>query len=629
MAASRDYIEEQQRLRPSRIRRIPGHLEDFVLASQPWQLVSPPLQEDLQHTQISETVSAPAAEYRTSTPERLCTETTRLRRVEECVWNVQEQLRELQSTLQMSLEQGKGSPRMHQGLSYTQATGAGHQKSVPHSGSQQQSIQHRSASLPLLYADTKPGYQSSETNELAKYSSQIIPAHSSTTALTQPHSHLSVQMQPKLLPQAQQPLSRPASVPVTEHHVEQREPRPESAPAGMMYPPYVYQRPGDLQQSFQPQVQSSLQQCILPITSPMSTVYQTVPSHPPVNAHSTTTVPSNTVNPNYVRSQFMQSLPPFAPAQPLMSQYPEPHPLQSVNYSDPYSQGYRPARPPDAIPQPQSYSVPFYSTVQPAVQVPSIVEMAIASSYGIPKPKLINFTTGKESDFAMLKKGLDGVLGPHLHLTEDYKFQVLLDHLKLPAAFQIAKRYMYDPRPYTQAMRALQQRYGQPRQLVQGEIGSILCTPPLKPGDAQGFEDFALSVSSLVGLLNTLEGSSRIELMCGSHVDRLLTKLPSSYRDSFVEYCMTKGILQNGTDRTYTLPEFAEWLERKSQALQISRRAAELYSSDRLRIANREQKPLKPPRCGITDISYTAPLFIFICSITAFQMILYLDWKQH
>ncbi len=44
-----------------------------------------------------------------------------------------------------------------------------------------------------------------------------------------------------------------------------------------------------------------------------------------------------------------------------------------------------------------------------------------------------------ESDFALFKKGLDGVLGPHLHLKEDYKFQVLLDHLKLPAAFQIAK----------------------------------------------------------------------------------------------------------------------------------------------------------------------------------------------
>ncbi len=50
---------------------------------------------------------------------------------------------------------------------------------------------------------------------------------------------------------------------------------------------------------------------------------------------------------------------------------------------------------------------------------------------------------------------------------------------------------------------------------------------------------------------------------------------------------MTKGILQNGTDRTYTLPEFVEWLEKKSQALQISKRAAELYSSDRPRIENR------------------------------------------
>ncbi len=174
---------------------------------------------------VNETVSAPAAEYRTSTPERLWTEqyteTTRLRRVEECVWNVQEQIRELQSTLQMSLEQGKGSPCMYQGLSYSQATGAGHQKSVPHSGSQQHSIQHRSTSLPLLYADTIPGYQSSETNEVAKYASQIIPAHSSTTALTQPYSQLPVQMPPGLLPQAQQRLSRPASVPVTKHHVEQ------------------------------------------------------------------------------------------------------------------------------------------------------------------------------------------------------------------------------------------------------------------------------------------------------------------------------------------------------------------------------------------------------------------------
>lgn len=111
MAASRDYIEEQQSLRPSRIRRISGHLEDFVITSQQRQLVPPSLQEDLQHMHISDTVSASDVDYRTSTPDRRWTEqyteTTRLRRVEECVWNVQEQIRELQSTLQMSLKQGK------------------------------------------------------------------------------------------------------------------------------------------------------------------------------------------------------------------------------------------------------------------------------------------------------------------------------------------------------------------------------------------------------------------------------------------------------------------------------------------------------------------------------------------
>jgi len=603
MAVSRDYIEEHQSLRPSRIRRIPGHLEDFVLTSQPRQLVPPPLQEDLRHMQISETFPDLDADYRTSTPDRLLTEqypeATRLRRVEECVWNVQEQIRELQSTLQMSLEQGKGSPRMHQDLLYSHAAGAGHQRSVPHPGCQQQSIQQRSASLPFLYADTKPSPQSPYNLGISRYFSQKIPAHSSTTVLPQSHSQSPVHLPSGSLPQAQKPLSRPASVPVTERHVAPHVPRPGSAPAGMIHQSNVNQQPGDLQQTFQPQVQLFGQQSVPPMIS-MSTVYRTVTDNQSVYSLPMTSVQSNTVNPNYVQPQITQSLPAFAPSQTPMFQYSEPPPRQSVYYSDPYTQGYRPNRPPDTRLQQQPYSAPLSSTVHPAVQVPSMVDMAIASAYGIPKPKLINFTTGKESDFALLKKGLDGILGPHLHLTEDYKFQVLLDHLKLPAAFQIAKRYMYDPMPYTRAMQALQHRYGQPRQLVQGEIANILHTPPLRSGDAQGFEDFALSVNTLVGLLNTLEGSSKTELMCGSHVDRLLTKLTSSHRDSFVEYCMAKGILQNGTDRTYTLPEFAEWLEKKSQALQISRRAAEIYSSDKPRSENREQKPSKPPKVQST-----------------------------
>lgn len=79
------------------------------------------------------------------------------------------------------------------------------------------------------------------------------------------------------------------------------------------------------------------------------------------------------------------------------------------------------------------------------------MELAIASSYGTLKPKLA------VSDFLMLKKGLDSILGPHRHLTEDYKH-----HLQLNASYQVAKRYVDSEFPYTSAMQALQQRYGRP-----------------------------------------------------------------------------------------------------------------------------------------------------------------------
>ncbi len=62
-----------------------------------------------------------------------------------------------------------------------------------------------------------------------------------------------------------------------------------------------------------------------------------------------------------------------------------------------------------------------------------------------------------------------------------------------------------------------------------------MSAPPLKMGDFNAFDSFAFSVQSLVGMLRTLEGQNGYELMYGSHIDRLLAKLPPAYRDSFVE----------------------------------------------------------------------------------------------
>ncbi|XP_019218180.1 uncharacterized protein LOC109203254 [Oreochromis niloticus] len=207
----------------------------------------------------------------------------------------------------------------------------------------------------------------------------------------------------------------------------------------------------------------------------------------------------------------------------------------------------------------------------------NLMELLIASSYGIPKPALPSFASGKESDFALLKMALDSLLGSHTHLTEQFKYQILLEQLKLPSAYKLAQAYMHDPLPYTTALQALQDKYGQPRQLVQSELGSILNSPQIRVGDPEAFDNFALDVQALVGMLRSLEGENGYELRCGSHVDKLLSKLPASYRDGFVEYSLSRGILRTGTDKTYTLPDFSAWLQVKSQAKRISSRAADMF----------------------------------------------------
>ena len=525
MATSKGYHDGQplQSPRPSRVRRIPGHLEDYEL-SHPLQTLQPTITST-----VPPMISTYASPLNTGGfhPQPMSTYQTyestddRLQRLEARWQTMRHQMREMEA----EMDNVRLTPH--------------HQGSFTHPAYQ---------SMP--YTPYMPQYNSLPYLER-------VPLSSSPTGISkvQSASHIASQMVSLSQDQgaAADPTTQAApSATLTEDHGADSVPPlaalDQAAPVSLTLPaqpvPPVYMIP--------PPPTSSL---VLPAVSTVpATPIQTIPALP---------------QPAYSAPSYWQPSPQPYVAPPVQYYYPQQHPA--------------PVRPPDNS------------------NAPGVLEMVIASSYGIPKPKLTVFSSGRESDFLLLKKGLDSVLGPHRHLSEDYKYQVLLDHLRFPAALQIAKRFINSATPYHSAMQALMQRYGQPRQLVQGELNAILNAPAVKAGDYQGIEDFAAAVGTLVGMLSSMQGPSAPELLCGSHVDTLLSKLPVNFRDSFAEYCFTKGIIQSGSDRTYTLPDLAEWLERKVQTLQVSRRLS-ACPPDPSHTDSRERRTVKQPRAKSATI---------------------------
>ncbi|KAF0040561.1 hypothetical protein F2P81_006459 [Scophthalmus maximus] len=202
--------------------------------------------------------------------------------------------------------------------------------------------------------------------------------------------------------------------------------------------------------------------------------------------------------------------PPVIPAQPRYHPllYQSSHPSQSVHQNQP-APSIHPAY--QLVP-----TTPGLSTFQP-VPAP-LVQYAIQPQYTsydspifqpprqpvpIPKlPKLLH----NESEFTDLKMALDHLLSDHTELSEHYKYRVLMEQLVLDEARLIAQSCRHYAQPYTAAMQALQRQYGQPHQLAQSEIATILNSPDVKPGDTRAFQTFALSVDLLVGMLTSLEG---------------------------------------------------------------------------------------------------------------------------
>ena len=82
--------------------------------------------------------------------------------------------------------------------------------------------------------------------------------------------------------------------------------------------------------------------------------------------------------------------------------------------------------------------------------------------------------------------------------------------------------------------------------------------PAIRVGDGRALDQFALRVQALVGLLQSMGSEGFSELTCGSHVERLLEKLPN---DQFSQF--SQSLTQSGP-LTYNLLDFSNWLRQEA-----------------------------------------------------------------
>lgn len=208
--------------------------------------------------------------------------------------------------------------------------------------------------------------------------------------------------------------------------------------------------------------------------------------------------------------------------------------------------------------------------------------------YRGPAPTIPCLTSPDPREFSRLRIALENILPDDA--SERFKFQILTDHLKLEEALLVADSYSNSKFPFTNTMRALNKMYGQPHQLALQRIAELMDGANIRSGDVKAFRMFGLQVRSLVSMLQQLGHKGIVELECGSHVSRLLSKLPHDLRSSFKRYTHPLQVA------IPTLLDFADWLEYELQVQEDSSHYACHSKQDSLTCIREVRREAKQPR---------------------------------
>ncbi|KAI2668878.1 Polyprotein P3 [Labeo rohita] len=210
-------------------------------------------------------------------------------------------------------------------------------------------------------------------------------------------------------------------------------------------------------------------------------------------------------------------------------------------------------------------------------------------TYRGPAPTIPFLTAPDPREFSRLRIALENILPEDA--TEQFKYQILTDHLKLEEALLVADSYSNSRFPFTNTMRALNKMYGQPHHLALQRTAELMDGPNIRSGDVKAFRMFGLQVRSLVSMLEQLGEKGDVELECRSHVSRLMSKLPHDLRSSFKRYTHPLHVT------IPTLLDFADWLEYELQVQEEHTdytRLPKVSSVQRREMRRDSKQPRKP-----------------------------------
>ena len=198
-----------------------------------------------------------------------------------------------------------------------------------------------------------------------------------------------------------------------------------------------------------------------------------------------------------------------------------PPPLSSQSMAPPTPAARSLPRPAD------TGQLPPPSNSQPPVPRPRFTPRLVAPYLG--ETTFPDFTKEDRSQYTELRMCLETLLTASQD--ERYKYALLLRHVKVPRAHNIALAYAHSTTPYSDALAALDDRYGRPWDFVLQELREIEKLPPVK--DDRALDDLSVRVQSLVGMLQSQQQKGVCELYASSNVERILNKLPKFRQERF------------------------------------------------------------------------------------------------